>query len=341
MNPRLVERLHLIMGVHCNVRCVMCYQTSFSRDLAMPGEIYREHLRPLYPHVKTVKLQGGEPTVMRNCKQFCLLARDYPQLKVAITTNGINLNDFWLETLINQGRYVNISLNAAGRESYDRVVKHGDFPKVVNNISRLVEANQGGELGVAMSMIIIPANVKDIAEFLRLGLSLGVGEINYGFDPLLSFHHLPPKEELHPILDQAFALLAEHQVRSEGLEVYARRVGYDPGPVARARPPARCALPFHNVVVDEKGEVRLCCNTWVSVGNTYEQGIERILEGPKARRFRQMIKKGNYLWCDPKCSDNPRPHRLATAHKYLHQARKDPKEFAGKVKAKLGKRAKV
>ncbi|MCB2228361.1 MAG: radical SAM protein [Desulfarculaceae bacterium] len=341
MNPLKVERLHLIMGVHCNVRCVMCYQTSFSRDLAMPAEIYREHLQPLYSHVKTVKLQGGEPTVMRNCKEFCLLARDFPQLKVAVTTNGINLNRFWLATLVNQGRYVNISLNAAHEESYGRVVKYGDFHKVVNNISRLVEANQGGELGVAMSMIIIPANVKDIADFLRLGISLGVGEINFGFDPLLSFRHLPPKEELHPILERAFDLLAESGVRSEGLEVYARRVGYDPGPEALAKVPAHCSLPFNNVVVDEKGEVRLCCNTWVSVGNTYEQGIAEILDGPKARRFRKMIKKGNYRWCDPKCPDNPHPHRLATAHKYLHQARKDPKEFAGKVKAKLGKLGKV
>jgi len=336
-----VERLHLIMGVHCNVRCVMCYQTSFSRDLAMPEVIYAEHLRPLYPHVKTVKLQGGEPTVMRNCKQFCLLAREYPQLKVAITTNGINLNDFWLETLVKQGRYVNISLNAAHPESYGKIVKHGNFAKAVNNIKRLVAANQGGGLAIAMSMVIIPANVRDIADFLRLGRELGVEEINFGFDPLFSLRNLPPQAELHAILDDAFALLAQGGVRSEGLDIYARRVGYTRPAQGQAAPRGRCPLPFNNVVVDEQGDVRVCCNTWVTVGNTYRQGIGEILEGRRIRRFQDLVKRDNYQWCDPRCPDNPRPQRSAMARKYLAAARRDPKGFAGKVKAKLGQRSKV
>ena len=333
-----LDRLHLIMGVHCNARCVMCYQTSFSRDLAMPPEIYQEHLRPLYPLVKTVKLQGGEPTIMRNCKEFSLLARDYPNLKLSITTNGIHLSDFWLETLVHQGRFVNFSLNAARKESYDKIVKFGNFTKAVGNIQRLVNARQGGSLAISMSMIILPANVRDIAEFLRLGISLGMEEINYGFDPLLSFRGLPPKPELRRILDEAFEILAQGGVRSDGLEVWANQVGYPVvGPV-RARLRARCPLPFQNLVVDERGDVRVCCNTWVVVGNTYEQSIEQIVNGKRMRRFQQLIMRDNYKWCDPKCTDNPQPHRLAMMYKYLDIMRKDPRAFAGKVKAKLIKR---
>ena len=336
-----VDRLHLIMGVHCNVRCVMCYQTSFSRDLAMPAVIYQEHLRPLYPQIKTAKLQGGEPTIMRNCKEFCLLARDYPEMKIAITTNGINLNDFWLDTMVNQGQYVNISLNAAHQETYDKIVKHGNFPKAVKNIERLVEANQGGGLAIALSQVIIPANAGDVLDFLKLGRELGVREINFGFDPLLTFRGLPPQDKLHQMLADSFALLAENNIRSEGLDVFARRVGYAAGPevLSQARP--RCPLPFRNLVVDEKGDARVCCNTWVTVGNTYGQSIEQIVGGKPVKRFQEMIKQDNYRWCDPKCSDNPHPHRLATLHKYATAARKDPKGFAGKVKAKLATRGKM
>ncbi|MBU1274651.1 MAG: hypothetical protein KJ720_04685 [Proteobacteria bacterium] len=81
----------------------------------MPAVIYQEHLKPLYPHIKTVKLQGGELTVMRNCKEFCVLARDYPEMKIAVTTNGIFMNQFWLGVFVNQGLYVNVSLNAGSK----------------------------------------------------------------------------------------------------------------------------------------------------------------------------------------------------------------------------------
>ena len=42
-----IQRLHLIMGLQCNVRCVMCYQSSFSREHNMPEAIFQEHLVPL------------------------------------------------------------------------------------------------------------------------------------------------------------------------------------------------------------------------------------------------------------------------------------------------------
>ena len=331
------ERLHLIMAVHCNVRCVMCYQTSFSRDLAMPGVIYQEHLKPLYSSIKLVKLQGGEPTIMRNCKEFCLLIRDYPQVKIAVTTNGIHINDFWLETLVNQGQYVNISLNAAHEQSYAKIVKHGNFAKAVGNIGRLVENNQGGQLNIAMSMVIIPANANDIYDFLKLGHGLGVGEINFGFDPLLTFHSLPPRKALHAMLDNAFAFMAENGIHSEGLDVFARRVGYQAGEAAPGQGRPRCPMPFRNLVVDEKGDVRVCCATWQTMGNTYQTSIDDILSGSRIRKFQKLISRDNYKWCDPKCPDNPHPHRLATVNKYMYAARKDPKEFASKARAKLRK----
>ncbi len=341
MGIEQVQRLHLIMGVHCNVRCIMCYQTSFSRDLAMPAVIYQEHLRPLYPVIKSVKLQGGEPTIMRNCKEFCIMARQHPHIKIAITTNGININDFWLATLVEQGQYVNVSLNAARAESYDKIVKHGNFAKAVGNISRLVAAKQDGGLKVAMSMIVLPVNALEIADFLQLGLDLGVKEINFGYDPVLTFHDLPPAKELHPVLERAFEIMAREDLCSDGLAAFARRVGYPVAGEDQGRPKPRCPLPFNNLVVDEKGDVRVCCNTWVKVGNTYEQGIERIMEGEPIRRFQALIKQDNYRCCDPGCTDNAHPHRLATLYKYAYTAREDPREFATKVKAKLKKMGKV
>jgi len=319
----------------------MCYQTSFSRDDSMPALIYQEHLKPLYPHIKTVKLQGGEPTVMRNCKDFCILARSYPQMKIAVTTNGIFMNQFWLDVFVNQGLYVNVSLNAGSKASYDQIVIHGNFDKAVGNLAKLVEHNRDGALKVAMSMVIIRANAREIAQFLKLGHSLGVQEINFGVDPILTFQNLPPKAELHEILAEAYQFIDDKGLRSEGLDAFARRVGY---PLGAAEQPAAlppCPMPVRNLVVDEKGDVRVCCATWQIIGNTYRQGIEEILASAKRRRFQQKIVHDDYSWCDPKCPDNRNPSRLAMYNKYFYEARRDPALFAGKVKNKLAKYRKI
>lgn len=336
-----LERLHLIMGVHCNVRCVMCYQTSFSRDDSMPAMVYQKHLKPLYPLIKTVKLQGGEPTVMRNCKDFCVMARDYPQMKIAVTTNGIFMNQFWQDVFINQGLYVNVSLNAGRKQSYDQIVIHGNFDKAVGNIAKLVEGNQGGSLKVAMSMVILKANVRDIPGFLKLGHSLGVGEINFGVDPILSYQGLPAKSELQELLAEAYGFIGEQGVKSEGLEAFARWTGY---PLAEADQPAHrppCSMPLKNLVVDEKGDVRVCCATWQVIGNTYRQGVEEILASAKREKFQRKMIRDDYSWCDPKCPDNRNPSRLAMYNKYLYEARRDPVLFASKVKNKLAKYRKI
>ena len=115
-----VTGLHLIMGWQCNARCVMCYQTDFSTKHNMPPVIYLEHLAGLYPSLRNVTIQGGEPTIMPNCAEFARHMRQFNGVKLDITTNGIRVSDFWMDTFINQSSRINFSLNAASAEAYDR-----------------------------------------------------------------------------------------------------------------------------------------------------------------------------------------------------------------------------
>src|SRR3954447_12705671 len=76
-----LERLHLIMGLQCNARCTMCYQLDHSARFNMPAEIWRDRLRDAFPFIKNVKLQGGEPTIMANCREAAEYLRAFPKRK--------------------------------------------------------------------------------------------------------------------------------------------------------------------------------------------------------------------------------------------------------------------
>ena len=238
------DRLHMIMGLQCNARCVMCYQTDFSAKYNMPPEVYREHLKPIYAHIKSVKLQGGEPTIMKNCKDFCEVTQGYPNMRISLTTNGIYLNRFWQDTLAERGHFINVSLNAASQAAYDQIVKHGDFDKVLNNIRTLAVRVDPDQTRLALSMVILPQNILEITDFIKLGIDLGASQVGFGLDPVLSLVSLPPADKLHVVLERAFELLDQSGIESEGLQVAARRLGYPLGP-KEARPNYRdAACPF-------------------------------------------------------------------------------------------------
>ncbi|MBI4336105.1 MAG: SPASM domain-containing protein, partial [Candidatus Omnitrophica bacterium] len=85
------------------------------------------------------------------------------------------------------------------------------------------------------------------------------------------------------------------------------------------------------------GDVRVCCDTWHIIGNVYKTNIREILESGERRKFQRKINCDDYSWCNPSCSDNPYPTRMALLDKYLYTARKNPGEFVQKVRNKLTK----
>ena len=84
----------------------------------MPPEIYREHLLPLHPHIQSVKMQGSEPTIMPNYRDLAGFPRQFDNIRYSLTTNGIYLDDFWLESITAQGGFINFSINVARPQSY-------------------------------------------------------------------------------------------------------------------------------------------------------------------------------------------------------------------------------
>jgi MoaA/NifB/PqqE/SkfB family radical SAM enzyme len=323
------------MGLQCNARCVMCYQTDFSARYNMPAEIYREHLLPLYPRLREVKIQGGEPLIMSNCKDFAGLARGYPNLRLSTTTNGLVLSRFWLETLARQGGTVNFSLNAATAETYARIVGGGEFRRVTRNLSRLAGARPGSPPLLTASMVVLGLNFLEIAGFLRLSRELGADGAVLMLDPVLSLRNLPDAGRCRAELEAALAWRAETGFPVEGLDLVARKLGMASAGAGGQAPRPVCPMPFRNLVVDADGGVRVCCDTWREVGNTYRQPIAEILEGEALRRFRSKVARQDYRWCSPECPENPSPSPAAHLDKFMCLAREDPRGLARKAAAKL------
>jgi len=333
-----LTRMRITFGMQCNVRCTMCYQTDFSPKFNMDPVLYRERLREVYPQLRGVKLIGGEPTIMKNVREAARILRDYPKAKLTITTNGIQIDDFWLETFANQGKLVEVSINAATEPAYDKIVVLGNYQKVIRNVERILACRTSKTPDVHLTAVVLKENVFEIAKLIQLGADLGVDHVGFITDPILSRAGFPPYSQIRAELETAREVREKTGMGVSGLDGFeglflsnpAERV-WSPD-TAGAR--KMCAQPFNNAAIDWNGDVRVCGNTWVKMGNLYKQSFEEIWNGKVAQQFRKKMRNGNYTWCSPTCEDNAKPNRLALVYKYVYRIREDPKQFGRKVHQK-------
>lgn len=343
-----IQRLHMFMGWQCNVRCTMCYQTDFSDRFNMSPEIYRDALKEYWPHMKRVKIHGGEPTIMKNCIDLVEILTHYENPKFSISTNGVVLGKFWKESLLSNGEAINFSINAARKETYDQIVKYGNFDRVLGNIENLVSVRGTGKksLTITISTVVLNNNIFELDDLIHLAHKLGVDGVKFGTDNYLTFNSKDKREQIHRAINAAFDAAASTGLMVEGLGSLSRGYGMNLDGknlpqelLASSQPRQVCPIPFKSLAVDADGTVRPCCNTWIKAGNLNRESMESITHGIVLRNYRSKLSKGDYSWCIPNCLDNPRPSKTAIIRKYVSFFRDDPVRFLTKVRRKLAFKA--
>lgn len=350
-----VKHLHVEMGYQCNYRCTFCYQVDFSAKQNMDERIWREALRPIYPALKTAFLQGGEPTIMRNCIGFRdMMVKEHPSVKLGTVTNGLRFDDEWADIMIDHGYLVQFSLNAASKKVYDRTMRYGDYAAVHRNIRSLVEKRSrrpdgGKSLMLSASFVVLPENVCEIADFIGMAADSGFDQVKFFIDQILSATSSDAEGTLREIERGYEAHRAHPGLDLQGLEIFEhlyrarhKPAANSPDAAARCtaeRATAMCTIPWTQVYVKHRGEVTFCCMTWRNFGNLHKEDIQTLWNSGKAQQFRRMMLQSKYTFCSPACLSNPKPDfsRLWPARKFAYSVAEDPVLILKKAQNKIRK----
>lgn len=295
-----LTRLHVVLGTQCNCRCKMCYQEDYSSKL--DPVLFETALRPLFPHLRELILQGGEPTLMPETRRFAqLVLRENPDVRFSLFTNGQRFGGDWASFFLDHGSYVNFSINATRESTYRRITSGDvDWDRLMENIRRLVfaRAAQKSSLRIQTSFVVTEDNLPELCDFLEFSRALGADEVHYFFD-LSQF----PRD-----LGQAGTELARANewrqanpgIKVEGLEMFSHHLlGTPPIPLI-------CRWPFDSLYVTVNGDALFCCLIHKPLGNLKKAGAAKLWNGWRARRLRRMIRKGNLLFCGPYCRPRKR-----------------------------------
>lgn len=325
----------------------MCYQVDFSPASQLPEIVWKDRLRPAYAVAKRLTIQGGEPTIMKNCRELLALVRkEYPELKLQTVTNGQVFDTLWEEAFLAQGDHLNFSINSVRSEVYKQLVRYGQHEKVIGNMERMVRRKRetGSDVVIRASTVILEETWEELPEFIQWGADHGLDEVIFLLDPTLIPRTPQPSavrqriQEAYAVADRNPHLRVIHLTDFDAY--YARAKDIEP---VRPSPAGtsflrECPLAFNMLFVDHLGWARPCCKSWYPYGNLKTTSVEEIWNGSRAARFRKRIRQKNYRDCLQSCdlNTNPASDIVANAHRAYWAWRRDPQNVIKKGLRKLG-----
>lgn len=169
-------RLHLHPSDACNLRCVMCFldlESGRRRDwYAGP------RLAELMRYLEDFKVFGGEPFFCETSRALLLNPEKPRWTHTSFVTNGTLVTERVIDALqaVRIGQ-VDVSLDAASVESYERIRLRGNFDKALAGARRLVALGRRHAIRrfeVYADFVIQERNYRDLEPFVALCGDLGL-----------------------------------------------------------------------------------------------------------------------------------------------------------------------
>jgi MoaA/NifB/PqqE/SkfB family radical SAM enzyme len=183
-------KLWLSFDHHCNIRCISCRNSlvQLSEKEKTENQELMELVKRDLDSVTTVGISGqGEPFASPVIRDFLFNfdSAGHQNLKLCILSNGQLLTrECWekMEKAHPAIASVQISIDAATKETYERTRLGGSFETLIENLhylSKLRTLNAFGEL--IISFVVNARNFTEMKEFVKMGFELNCDYVYFAF----------------------------------------------------------------------------------------------------------------------------------------------------------------
>jgi MoaA/NifB/PqqE/SkfB family radical SAM enzyme len=170
----------------CNLACVQCLRSRGLKPYALGDMDFDNYKKILaqFPYVMNLCLNGfGEP--MMHAQFFDIVAytrKARPWCKIGIYSNGMLIDDDKAYKLMDCGvTEVDISIDAAYPDTYQRVRRGGKLNVLYANIKRLVRVKQETRARfplLGLNFVMLNENEGELVPFVEQAAELGVDFVN-------------------------------------------------------------------------------------------------------------------------------------------------------------------
>ena len=309
----------------CNHRCTFCgldfmeYQSRF-----LDTGLLKERLSEMGKlGLKSVMYSGeGEPFLHKEMSDLILHTKE-SSIDIALTTNGVLLNESIAEKILGYVEWVKVSISAATKETYWKIhrIKANDFDRVIQNMTMAAKINDknGYKCVLGMQILLLPENSHEVLDLAKLARDIGMSYLV--IKPYSQ--HTQSKTNLYKEIKYEDYMHLEDKLREFNNDHFSVifRVNsmkkWDEG----KRNYERCfALPFWSYI-DSGGNV-WGCSVYLGdqrflYGNIYKNSFKEIWEGQERKKSLRWVEEDlDVSHCRVNC-------RMDEINRYLWEL-KDP-----------------
>ncbi|MBU4332475.1 radical SAM protein [Patescibacteria group bacterium] len=308
----------------CNHRCIFCaldyldYKTG-----SINTENYLKTLEDMAAgRVKSVMYGGeGEPLIHAKIRDFTLKTKDLG-MDVAFTTNGVFMNEDFLETALPITTWLKVSIDAGTKENYAKIhrTKEEDFDTVLKNLKKAKEIKEKNNLPVTLGtqMLLIPENHQEAVTLAKIVNDIGV---DYLVIKPYSQHLM--SENKRDIDYEKYLYLEDelNKLSNKNFYIIFRRHTMEKYDTDTRDHPHCLAAPFLWAYIMANGDVYTCSaflgDKRFCIGNINEKSFKEIWESEERRKNWEFIKNLDISQCRQNC-------RMDEVNRYLWNLKNPP-----------------
>jgi radical SAM protein with 4Fe4S-binding SPASM domain len=258
----------------CNLNCIMCYTVNHSEKKSTLG---MENMKTILAEGQKHGLPalvlglGSEPLLFKGAKDVMKAAIDADVMDLFLGSNGVLLTEDIAEFLVvNQVARLEVSLDAATPETYEKIRGKNELEKIEANLHRLIELKKVRNSAlpvVRLTFCVQELNHQERGAFL---------------------------EKWRDRVDYVdFQMMVDHgdidELRETGTVSEVEELDLSS---------SYCAYPFNSLHVWANGNITPCCTFFAKseeliLGNVAEMTLEEAWNGGKIDTLRQELLSGN------------------------------------------------
>jgi MoaA/NifB/PqqE/SkfB family radical SAM enzyme len=280
----------------------------------------------LYPYLERLVWLGGEVFLCEYFDEMFEKALAFPQLQQQIITNGVILNQRWIDRIIRaKNTELTFSVDGVTKEVYEHIRVGANFEKLITNIKLANKIKQEccSKTPLRMNTVIMKSNYHQLEDFIELAKDLGfcqlsIMALHFDQDPEenILYSHVDTKvleyitEAIPRIRQKAKLYNIELDILLPTLEAECKKPEAEgkeqapqpTAPATAAQETLHCKMPWKYMFICDKGTTYLTGSCVKPIGNIYKNSLDEIWNSPEVQMYRENMLKNQFNdICRPEC----------------------------------------